>query len=82
MKNNIDNEYGHCHYCVCKDNDCAMIYNLYVKKSHRRKGHARNFIRQAINNITKTGYGGNIKIVAEPEDNSIPKKTWLNFMSQ
>ena len=79
MKDVISNEYGHCHYCVCQFDNCAMIYNLYIKKEYRRKGHATDFIQRAINKIRATGYVGDIKIVAEPEDNSISKDDLIIF---
>ena len=79
MKDIISNEYGHCHYCVCHFDDCAMIYNLHIEKEYRRKGHATDFIQRAINKIRATGYVGDIKIVAEPEDNSISKETLVKF---
>ena len=79
MKNIISNEYGHCHYCVCKEENCAMIYNLYIEKEHRRKGKAKEFIEKAINKIRATGYKGDIKIAAEPEDDSISKDDLIIF---
>lgn len=79
MKDIISNEYGHCYYCVCKDNDCSMIYNLFIKKDYRRKGIAKDFIQKAIDKIRATGYIGDIKIVAEPEDNSISKENLIRF---
>ena len=48
MKDVISNEYGHCHYCVCQFDNCAMIYNLYIEKEHRRKGHATDFIQKQL----------------------------------
>lgn len=79
MKNNIFNNYGHCHYCVCKDNNCSMIYNLYIEKEYRRQGHAKQLVETAINEIRKTGYEGDIKIVAEPEEESIKKQDLIEF---
>ena len=64
MKDNISNDYGHCYYCVCVNENCAFIYNLYVNKEHRRKGHAKQFIQQAINKIRETGYEKDIEIIA------------------
>ena len=79
MKDNISNKYGHCYYCVCVDNDCAMIYNLFIKKEYRRKGHAKELLKQAINKIREFGYKQDIKIVAEPEENSISKENLIEF---
>lgn len=81
MKNNINNEYGHCYYCTC-DNKCAMIYNLYIIKEHRRKGHAKELVQKAIDEIRATGYKQDIKIVAEPEGESITKKDLVKFYNK
>lgn len=79
MKNIISNEYGHCHYCVCKDKNCSMIYNLFVKKEYRRKGVAKHFLQEVIKEIRTTGYISDIKIIAEPEENSISKEDLVKF---
>lgn len=79
MKNHITNEYGDCFYCVCKDKGCSMLYNLYVEKAHRRQGKATELATMAISKIRETGYNGDIKIVAEPEENSISKKDLIRF---
>ena len=57
----VVNKYGYCYYCVC--DDCAMIYNLYVEKEHRRKGNARKILLKAIAEIREI-YNGYIKIKA------------------
>lgn len=62
----ISNDYGHCQYCLC--HDCAMIHDLYVKKEHRRKGVAKDLLQKAINYIREDGYLGDIKIVADSEE--------------
>lgn len=79
MKNIISNEYGHCHYCVCKNENCSMIYNLFIVEEYRRKGHAKHLVQKAIDEIRKTGYLEDIKIVAEPEAGSISKKDLIKF---
>lgn len=79
MKDILSNDYGHCHYCVCANEDCSMIYNLFVEEKHRRKGYAKSFVIQAIDEIRKTGYLGDIKIVAEPESESISKEELIKF---
>lgn len=66
LKNNIENKYGHCSYCACKD--CSMIYNLHIFKEHRRKGHAKLMLQQSINEIRKAGYTGDIKIDANSDE--------------
>ncbi|MEG0133846.1 MAG: GNAT family N-acetyltransferase [Clostridium sp.] len=79
MKSNVSNEYGHCYYCVCDDKDCAMLYNLYIKEEHRRKGHAKELVQKAIDELRTTGYKQDIKIVAEPEEKSLTKKDLVEF---
>ena len=61
----VVNKYGYCYYCVC--DDCAMIYNLYVEKEHRRKGNARKILLKAIAEIREI-YDGDIKIKAESDE--------------
>ena len=79
MKNNISNDYGYCHYCVCNEKDCSMIYNLYVEKEYRRKGHAKDLVQKSIDKIREHGYEGNIKVIAIPEEDSISKKDLTEF---
>ena len=78
MQNSINNKYGHCYYCTC-DNKCSMIYNLYVRKEHRKQGHAKELLKQAINKIRELGYKQDIKIIAEPEENSIDKESLIKL---
>lgn len=66
MERKINNQYGHCSYCIC--DKYTMIYNLYVKKDHRRKGYAKALIEKAIDEIRKTGYTGYIKVIAESDE--------------
>lgn len=77
MKHNVNNEYGHCYYCIC--NDCSMLYDLYVKKEHRKKGHAKSLVQKAIDKIRADGYEGFIKIVAEPQEEAISKEALITF---
>lgn len=79
MKDIINADYGHCHYCTCDKENCSMIYNLFVEKDYRRKGNAKILVKNAIDKIRETGYTGDIKIIAEPEDNSISKKKLIEF---
>lgn len=62
----IDNKYGHCCYCLC--NSCAMLHNLFIKKEHRRKGHAKVLVKKAIEEIIAEGFEGDIKVVAKPQE--------------
>ena len=62
----IGNEYGHCCYCLC--NSCAMLHDIYIKKEHRRKGHAKDLVKKAIEEIRAEGYEDDIKIVAKPQE--------------
>lgn len=79
MKNIINADFGHCHYCICYKKNCAMIYNLFIKKDYRRKGNAKIFVQNAIDKIRETGYTRDIKIIAEPEAESISKKDLIKF---
>lgn len=82
MKKRLENIYGHCDYCICFDEDCSMIYNLYIEKDFRRKGHAKGFINEAIEDIRNLGYKGYIKVVAEPEEESISKENLIKFYEE
>ena len=82
MKKRLENIYGHCDYCICFDEDCSMIYNLYIEKDFRRKGHAKEFINEAIEDIRNLGYKGYIKVVAEPEEKSISKENLIKFYEE
>lgn len=79
MKKDLKNNYGHCYYCVCPDDNCSMIYNLFIENEYRKMGHAKEFILQAIKEIRETGYSGDIKVVAEPEEDSISKEDLIKF---
>ena len=74
----VVNKYGYCYYCVC--DDCAMIYNLYVEKEHRRKGNARKLLLKAIAEIREI-YNGDIKIKAE-SDESLDKNILVKFYKE
>jgi ribosomal protein S18 acetylase RimI-like enzyme len=56
-----------------------MIYDLYVRKEYRRKGHARNLIQTVINKIRVSGYEKDIRIEAQPKENSIDVKKLTIF---
>lgn len=72
----ISNKYGHCCYCLC--NNCAMIHDLYIKKEHRRKGHAKNLVQKTIEEIRAEQYKEDIKIVANPLED-ISKEELVSF---
>ena len=76
-ENFVHNKYGYCYYCVC--DNCAMIYNLYVEKEYRRKGYARSLIQIAINEIRASGYEKDIKIEAQPREDSINLEKLIAF---
>ena len=65
---NIENEFGHCSYCICEDVNHSMIFNLHVFKEHRRQGHGSAMIKQYIEEIRATGYKGDIEVVADSDD--------------
>ena len=74
----VVNKYGYCYYCVC--DDCAMIYNLYVEKEHRRKGNARKILLKAIAEIREI-YNGDIKIKAK-SDEGLDKDILVKFYKE
>jgi GNAT superfamily N-acetyltransferase len=76
-ENFIQNKYGHCYYCVC--DGCAMLFNLYVEKEHRRKGHAKEIINLVVGEIRKLGYTKEIQIVACPREESISREDLVSF---
>jgi len=77
----IKNKYGSCVYSFEKDSDedYFHIYNLYVLPEFRRMNKAKELIKKAIFEIRKTGYQGEILIVAKPEEGSISFEKLKNF---
>jgi ribosomal protein S18 acetylase RimI-like enzyme len=75
--NKIENEYGYCEYSFEKD--YVHIYNLFIKPEYRRKGHARKLLQITISEIRKTGYDGEIDIVAQPDNGTIPIDALIKF---
>jgi ribosomal protein S18 acetylase RimI-like enzyme len=69
-ENFIHTKYGYCYYAL-RDNEPAVIFNLYVEPEYRRQGHARNLLQAVITEIKSVKYEGEIKIEAKPRDNSI-----------
>jgi ribosomal protein S18 acetylase RimI-like enzyme len=76
-QNFIQNKYGYCYYCIC--DDCSMVYNLYIEKEYRRKGHAKHLIQLVINEIREAGYDKVIEIEAQPRENSIDTESLIAF---
>lgn len=74
----ILNKYGYCCYCM-KPNCDALIFNLYIHKEFRRLGHAREIIKTCITAIRESGYEKEIKIEAEPRENSISVEDLVFF---
>ena len=75
----LQDKYGHCCYCCCKERDCACIYNLYVNKEYRKQGHSKRFLKEAIKSIRETGFKKAIQIRPTPEENSISKKDLAEY---
>lgn len=65
----IINKFGYCYYEIKED--YVHIFNLFVYRKFRRKGRAKEILQNAINEIRKTGYTGEIQIVADPDECSI-----------
>lgn len=76
-ENFIHNKYGYCYYCICEN--CSLIHTLYVEEEHRRKGHAKDLIKFVIDEIRKAGYNKEIKIQAQPKENSISIENLVTF---
>lgn len=76
--NFILNEYGYCCYCIKSDCD-ASIFNLYIYKEFRRLGHAKEIIKMCITEIRERGYEKEIKIEAEPRENSISIEALIDY---
>lgn len=74
----VKNEYGYCCYYIIKDGK-ALIFNLYIEKEYRRKGHAEKILKKVIKKIRDSGYTKDIHIQAEPKDGSISKEDLVNF---
>jgi GNAT superfamily N-acetyltransferase len=77
-ENFIHNKYGYCYYSL-KENEPAIIFNLYVEPEYRRQGHARALISYVIREIRKTKYQNEILIKAEPRENSINIEDLITF---
>jgi ribosomal protein S18 acetylase RimI-like enzyme len=60
-------------------NEYVHIYNLFIHPKFRRQGKAKILLQNAIECIRKTGYNGEIQIVAEPQENSICKENLITF---
>jgi GNAT superfamily N-acetyltransferase len=80
-ENFIHNKYGYCYYSL-KENEPAIIFNLYVEPEYRRQGHARKLINYVIKEIMKTGYKNDILIKAEPRENSISVEDLIVFYEE
>lgn len=77
-ENFIHNKYGYCYYYL-KENEPAIIFNLYVEPEYRRRGYARKLINYVIKEIKDTGYDKDIFIEANPRENSIDLETLIKF---
>jgi GNAT superfamily N-acetyltransferase len=67
-ENFIQTKFGYCFYTFDVP---PIIYNLYVHPQYRRCGHSRELLKLVITEIRKSGYEGEIRIDAEPKENSI-----------
>jgi len=67
-ENFIQTKFGYCFYTLDSN---PLIYNLYVHPQYRRCGHSNTLLRLAIGRIRGNGYKGDIRIQAEPRENSI-----------
>lgn len=76
----IKTEFGSCEYDF--EVDYVHIYNLFVYPQYRRQGKAREILQLAIAAIRETGYTDEIKIVAQPKDNSIDVDKLIKFYKE
>jgi len=67
-ENFIQNKFGYCFYTL---DSSPLIYNLYVHPQYRRHGNSRALLELVIREIRKSGYDGEIRIQAEPREDSI-----------
>lgn len=67
-ENFIQTKFGYCFYTFDVP---PIIYNLYVHPQYRRCGHSHELLKLVIAEIRKSGYEGEIRIDAEPKENSI-----------
>lgn len=73
----IKTSFGCC--SLSSEEDYVHIYNLFVNREHRGQGHATFLLKRAISDIRKTGYTGEICIVADPKDCSIDRTRLTGF---
>ncbi len=73
----IKNDFGYCRYAIEKE--YTHIFSLYVSPKFRRKGHARELLQLAINEIKGKGWKDEIQIVAAPRIKSVDKKRLKKF---
>lgn len=50
-ENFIHNKYGYCYYFIESNN--AIIFNLYVEPTYRKRGHAKHLIQLVIREIRR-----------------------------
>ncbi len=65
----IKKKFGHC--CYSFEDNYVYIYNLLILPEYRNKGMARIILQIAIDEIRKTGYIGEIAIVAKSKEKCI-----------
>ena len=71
----ISTSYGYVYYDLINN----LIYNLYVYRQDRRQGHAGELIDLVKYMFELMGHGSQIKIEANPKENSIPIKDLKRF---
>jgi ribosomal protein S18 acetylase RimI-like enzyme len=67
-ENFVQNKFGYCFYTLGAH---PLIYNLYVHPQYRRHGHSCKLLQLVKGEIWNSGYEGEIRIQAEPQENSI-----------
>lgn len=85
----IENEFGYCFYIFGRafnigneSEEIYGIYNLFVYPEFRRCGKAQELLQLVIDAIRKTGYIDEIRIEADPKENSISFEDLVSFYTR
>ena len=73
----VKTQFGACDWSFEKD--YVHVYNLFVHRRYRRKGHAKHILKLAIDRIREAGHFGDICIVADPKDESVDRAELAAF---
>lgn len=74
----VSTDSGRCWYAF-EEEGYVHIFNLFVDPDERKKGNAKKLLQLAIYEIRKTGWKGEIQIVAKPTEANISVFELRNF---